>query len=162
MGRYRIESQVLDDQPTAACTARLQPDEIGRWLADVLPNVVRHLGRAGAGPTGPPYARFHRLEAGRFDVEAGFPAASEVEGGDGVQPSHLPGGLVATTVHVGSYDDMEPAYEELAEWLDERGGVADGDAWEIYESDPETEPDPSTWRTEIIQPYHRARRRRAS
>ncbi len=28
--------------------------------------------------------------------------------------------------------------------------------WEVFFSDPATEPDPATWRTEIVQPYREA------
>lgn len=73
-----------------------------------------------------------------------------------VRPSSLPGGTVATTMHVGSYDQMEPAYEALAQWVKEHGQELAGDPWEVYFSDPSVEPDPATWRTEIVQPYRPA------
>jgi effector-binding domain-containing protein len=65
----------------------------------------------------------------------------------------LPAGPVAVTVHIGPYDAMEPAYAALASWVSGRGGQLAGDPWEVYFSDPEQRPDPSTWRTEIVQPY---------
>jgi effector-binding domain-containing protein len=48
---------------------------------------------------------------------------------------------------------MGPAYEALADWVERRGGELDGEAWEVYYSDPGEQPDPATWRTEVIQPY---------
>jgi effector-binding domain-containing protein len=95
------------------------------------------------------------LGGGRFEVEAGFPATRPIEGNGDVQPSELPGGQVAVTMHVGPYEQMEPGYQALASWVGERGGELAGDAWEVYFSDPSTEPDPATWRTEIVQPYRR-------
>ncbi|OWY63184.1 hypothetical protein B7486_54480 [cyanobacterium TDX16] len=59
-------------------------------------------------------------------------------------------------VHVGPYDQVEPAYRAAAEWVTEHGGTLDGDAWEVYLSDPDVEPDPATWRTEVVQPYRPA------
>jgi effector-binding domain-containing protein len=70
-----------------------------------------------------------------------------------VRSSSLPGGMVATTMHIGSYDQMEPGYEALSAWVKERGQELAGDAWEVYLSDPAAEPDPTKWRTEIVQPY---------
>ena len=93
------------------------------------------------------------LGEGRLEVEAGFPVSSPIEPNGDVQPSELPGGQVAVTVHVGPYDQMEPAYQALASWVTDHGGELAGDAWEVYFSDPSTEPDPATWRTEIVQPY---------
>jgi effector-binding domain-containing protein len=40
-----------------------------------------------------------------------------------------------------------------ASCVTDHGGEATGDAWEVYFSDPATQPDPATWRTEINQPY---------
>lgn len=50
-------------------------------------------------------------------------------------------------------DDMEPAYETLASWVNAHGQELAGDAWEVYLSDPSVEPDPTAWQTEIVQPY---------
>ena len=48
---------------------------------------------------------------------------------------------------------MAPAYQALASWVSSHGGEPAGDPWEVYFSDPASEPDPATWRTEIVQPY---------
>jgi effector-binding domain-containing protein len=89
----------------------------------------------------------------RFEVEAGAPVPSRVDGEGGVRPSSLPGGQVAVTLHIGPYDAMRPAYEALLRWIGEQGGEPVGDAWEVYLSDPERYPDPATWQTQIVQPY---------
>ena len=47
---------------------------------------------------------------------------------------------------------MAPAYEALASWVSSCGGEPAGDLWEVCFSDPASEPDPATWRTEIVQP----------
>jgi effector-binding domain-containing protein len=96
------------------------------------------------------------LGDGRFEVEAGFPVSRPIERSGDVQPSELPGGQVAVTVHVGPYDQMEPAYQALASWVTDHGGELTGDAWEVFFSDPATEPGPATWRTEIVQPCRQA------
>ena len=62
----------------------------------------------------------------------------------------------AVTIHTCPYDAMRPAYQALVSWVSEHGGELAGDPWEVYFSDPSTEPDPATWRTQIIQPYRRA------
>jgi effector-binding domain-containing protein len=70
-----------------------------------------------------------------------------------VHPSGAAGRPVYDATYIGPYDAMEPAYTALASWVSDRGGEPTGDAWEIYSSDPEQQPDPRTWRTEIVQPY---------
>jgi effector-binding domain-containing protein len=143
-------------QLTAIARATLRVAEIGPWLATTYGAIAGLLAARQAAPAGPPFARFHMLGQGRFEVEAGFPVSSPIEPNGDVQPSELPGGQVAVTVHVGPYDQMEPAYQALASWVTDHGGELAGDAWEIYFSDPAAEPDPATWRTEIVQPYRQA------
>jgi effector-binding domain-containing protein len=88
-----------------------------------------------------------------FEIEAGFPVAGPVSGEGDVVASNLPGGTVAVVTHIGPYDRMIPAYRALQEWITAEGGTSEGPPWEIYYSDPQAQPDPETWRTDIVQPY---------
>lgn len=153
MTQYDVHAQPLPEQITAVVTATLRVPEIGPWLAKAYGAVAGVLSAQGAGPCGPPFARFSRLAGDQFAIEAGFPATTAITGTDGVTPSVLPGGPAASVMYVGPYDQMEPAYEALSGWIREHGGEPAGDAWEIYFSDPASEPDPAGWRTQIVQPY---------
>lgn len=160
MKPYDIHAEVKQSQVTAVARSTLAVAEFGPWLGKVYPAVVEALVTRQAGPAGPPFARFHRLADGRFEVEAGFPAsrpfeAADFENGE-VVPSELPGGQVAVTMHAGSYDQIEPAYQAVAAWVTEHGGEPAGDPWEVYLSGPPTEPDPANWLTQVVQPYHPA------
>jgi effector-binding domain-containing protein len=115
--------------------------------------VFRVLSEQGLTAIGPPFARFHFVAEGRCEAEAGFPVATEIAAEGDVIPSVLPGGLAATTVHIGPYEAMGPAYESLSSWVEEQNGEATGNAWEVYFSDPNAQPDPATWKTVIVQPY---------
>ena len=68
----------------------------------------------------------------------------------------LPGSPVAATWHRGPYTQIAPAYDALERWLARTGVEAVGTPWEVYHSDPEQEPDASSWLTEVIQPYREA------
>ncbi len=153
MKLYEIHAQTRQPQPTAVGRATLTVQELPSWLGRTYGAVAQALAAHGAGPAGPPFARYHRLGDNRFTVEAGFPAATVIEAVGDVIPSELPGGQVAVTVHTGPYETMEPAYEALVSWVTDHGGEVAGDAWEVYFSDPATQPDPATWRTEVVQPY---------
>lgn len=149
---YEIETRVLDEVPTAALFAELSVDEMPPFFAKAFGAVASYLGRFGVGPAGMPYARYHVLGEGRFEVEAGFPATTPVAGEGEVEPSELPPGPVAVTVHLGPYEGLGAAYAALEAWLAEHGKVASGPPWEVYFSDPNTTP-PAEWRTEVYQPY---------
>ncbi len=153
MTTYEIETRTLTEQDTAVEYATLRIADIGPWLGKAFNEVASYLERKGAGPVGTPFARYLPTSDSRFEVEAGFVASTPTSGEGDVEPSDLPGGLAAVTVHVGPYDTMEPAYEAIRTWVHAHGGEPVGGAWEVYLSDPNADPDPTNWRTEIVQPY---------
>jgi len=150
---YEIKSRSLEEQDTAVEYATLKTKDLGAWLGNVYVEVAGYLERKGAGPAGPPFARYQRIDDDTFGVEAGFVATTPVGGEGEIEPSDLPAGPVAVTVYTGPYDEIAPAYRALAEWISAQGGAPAGDPWEVYLTDPAADPEPSTWRTEIVQPY---------
>lgn len=150
---YSIETRTLAELDTAVEYATLSPAETGPWLQKAFGEVATYLERKGAGPDGMPFARYHRTTDGRFEVEAGFPASTPTSGEGDVEPSDLPAGPAAVVVHIGPYEAMESAYTALDDWIQAHGYERRGDAWEVYFTDPNVDRDPSTWRTEVVQPY---------
>ena len=63
--------------------------------------------------------------------------AGEFEIACGVQLEHggnasTPGGAVATTVHMGSYDQIKNAHTAIHQWTGESGRRLAGPSWEVY------------------------------
>ena len=106
---------------------------------------------AGVALAGPPFARYLAFEP-RIRAEIGFPVQRPAPHVGRVFPGRLPGGRVASVVHIGSFDGLEHTYGLMHRWLAELGLRPTGPIWEVYWSDPEAEPDPATWRTEIFAP----------
>ena len=153
MHNEAIETRTLTEQETAVECATCSVEEISPFVGKAFGEVAAYLARKGAGPAGMPFARYHRLDDGRFEVEAGFPATTPTSGEGDVEPSELPAGTAAVLTYTGPYDAMEPAYAEVVAWIRDHGGEPAGDPWEVYLTDPEEHPDPATWRTEIVMPY---------
>jgi effector-binding domain-containing protein len=103
-------------------------------------------------PEDPPFARYWAVNVDRIDVEAGVVVASALAGTGDIEAGSLPGGDAAILEYFGPYGDMEPAYRELEKWVRDQGRQPAGSPWEVYYSDPEQEPDPQKWRTEIVMP----------
>ena len=153
MKTYDISEIELVETPTAVVRGTLTVAQMGPWLSQAYGAIAAYLTEQGAGPAGMPFARYHHLGGDRFEVEAGFPVTHEVVGAGQVVASRLPGGPAAHTWHVGPYEEVEAAYEAVIRWVSEHRGTPAGDPWEIYHSDPVAEPDPASWRTEVVQPY---------
>jgi hypothetical protein len=109
------------------------------------------MAEAGVEVAGPPFARYLAFEP-VIVAEIGCPVWRPAPHVGRVFPGQLPGGRVATILHVGPYDTLAATYDVLQRWLTDAGATPSGPMWEVYWTDPEAEPDPATWRTMIHVP----------
>jgi effector-binding domain-containing protein len=145
--------ELRDAQPreAAVVTLHMTPDGIPEAIGSAFGEVAGAMTEAGVGLAGPPFTRY--LSFGPvIDAEAGFPVMRPAPDVGRVHPGRLPGGRVASIIHVGPYDTLEATYDVLMQRLAATGLRPLGPMWEIYWSDPDAEPDPATWRTEILVP----------
>jgi effector-binding domain-containing protein len=139
---YDVQLVESKTQPVAVVHGRHVVRELPAFLAGAFMEILEALRAQHLFPTGPPFGRYAPTPEG-FDAEAGFPSSGEVQETGRVEPSTLPGGLVAQVEHVGPYDGISAAYEAVEQWLDEHGYVVTGAPWESYPSGPDT-PEPRT------------------
>ncbi len=139
-------------QPTAVVRATIPVSDIPAFLGRAYQSVVQVLEAQGIAPVGEPFAYYLGAPTTTVEMEAGFPVAAACEPSGDVVPGVLPGGTVATGVHVGPYDTMVDTYNRLMAWVADQGLVPQKGMWEVYLTDPQKQPDPSTWRTEIFWP----------
>ncbi len=142
----------LPTQPTAVVRATVPMQELPAFFSRAYGSVMAALGAQGLTPVGGPFAYYLGMPTETVQVEAGFPIAQPIAPSSDVVASGLPGGKVATVVHVGPYEALPATYDRLTAWARERGLQMADSMWEVYYSDPEKEPDPSTWRTGVYWP----------
>ncbi|MEU6700469.1 helix-turn-helix domain-containing protein [Pseudonocardia sp. NPDC046786] len=133
---------------------RVTRDGIPAALAETLPQVFEHALGNGLAMSGPPFTRYVEIGMGTVLIEGGVPLAAPPTGDlpEGVTAVTLPAGPAAVAVHVGPYETLTETYGVLESWLAAEGRVASGPPWETYLTDPGENPDPATWRTEVVQP----------
>lgn len=153
---YDIDVRVLPARYTAVVRGELPPEELPAWLAGVFHVVWGYLRDAGIPRTGYPFARYTFLRDA-VAVEAGFPVACEVPGDGVVEPSLLPGGPAAVTTHLGGYEELDQAYAAVHGWIRGHDREPAGPHWEIYYTNPDAEPDPARWRTDVVVPFRASR-----
>ncbi len=149
---YDIQPCMLVDRYTAVCRGEMAAGDLPAWLSSAFHTVQEYLKRVRVTPAGPPFARFTFLND-MVAVEAGFPLYKEIACANPVELSTLPDGQAVVATHVGRYEDLQHAYEAIHEWLHAHRFTAAGPHWEVYYTDPSAEPDPSQWRTDVVQPY---------
>jgi effector-binding domain-containing protein len=139
-------------QTTAVVRERVPVKDLPQFFGQALHRAMQAAQAQGRHPVGPPFSLYHGMPTNAVDVEAGFPVDGPISAAHGVTPSELPAGQVVEAMHVGPYDTLPQTYEEVGAYMNERGLSPSSDMWEVYLSDPEREPDPATWRTQVFWP----------
>ena len=149
---YEVELKELKPQPMVSIRTSCKVVEIGPVLAEILPEVFHYLDKRGVRPAGPPFTRYHSFDGNDCEIEAGMPVAEPQPGEGRVTAGELPGGTVASTVHVGPYEELPSAHDAVDAWLKKNGKESRGPQWESYITDPGEEPDPHKRKTELLWP----------
>lgn len=139
-------------QPTAVIHEHVPVAELPGFFQRAFGQVSRAISGHGLAPIGPPFALYHGMPGTTVEVEAGFPVSRPLPESGAVHPGTLPGGRCAHGTHVGSYDTMVDTYGAFAQWAKANGLRPHAEMWEEYLSDPQREPNPVKWRTEIYWP----------
>ncbi|MFV0128151.1 MerR family transcriptional regulator [Streptomyces sp. HMX112] len=132
--------------------ASLGPADIGAVIAPLYEELCARLEAAGIRPSGPAVAHYEDAPAGDGSVvvHAGMTVPAGAGGAPGVRFVELPGiERAATVVHRGPMDEVLPAVQTLAAWIDEGGHRSAGHAREVYLECPE---DRTQWVTELQEP----------
>jgi effector-binding domain-containing protein len=149
---YEIVVKELASQPVVSIRVKCHAAEIGAMLGEILPEVFRYLRTHDTWPSGPPFTRYHGFGETEVDIEGGMPVSVRLPGSGRIAAGELPGGKVATTVHLGPYEKLPDAHDALHVWMREHKMEPAGAQWEYYWTDPGQEPDPSKRKTELVWP----------
>jgi effector-binding domain-containing protein len=150
MAEFEIRS--IPRQDTAVVHVTSGPGGIGQAMREALPRVFAAVARSGGHPAGPPFTKYTAYSETSVEFETGVPVATPFAGVDDVVPGEIGGCEAAVALHVGPYDAIGATYGALQAWIEARGRTPSKVMWERYLSDPQTDPDPSTWRTEVVWP----------
>ena len=152
----------IERQPQAyayvSFTVRM--DQMQRPAQEGFPLLFGYLAELGIEPVGAAFYNYRRINmADTLDVEAGIAVNKAGPDSDRVKFGTLPGGRFVTLRWHGHPDKLEPATGMLIGWLRltqqplDMEESPDGDHFacrlEIYETDPEEEPDMDKWVTEL-------------
>ena len=139
-------------QPAAVIHVTIPRSKIREVMGPGLAELRAAIAAQGIAATGPWFTHHHKMEADVFDFEIGVPVATLVSAAGRVQPGELPAARVARTVYHGGYEGLSDGWSALMAWIARQGYAPRADLWECYLTNPEANPDPSQWRTELNRP----------
>lgn len=137
---------------TATIRFTIPRHEIQHVMGPAIQEVMQTVAGQGLTPAGPVFSYHQKMDPETFDFEVGVPVASPVTPAGRVQASQLPARKVARVNYHGPYEGLGEAWGEFAGWIEGQGLETTPDLWEFYAAGPETGPDSSQWRTELVKP----------
>ena len=150
---YSVTRKELAPQPVLIVRRRVKRSDIAATIAEALPHIFLHAQQNGIALAGLPFTRYIEIGPGMVTMEPGMRVSSANASGQGeIVADTLPGGPVATTMHMGPYDRLTDAYAAIEQWMETEGVAAGGAPWESYVTDPGDYPDPKDWKTEVFWP----------
>lgn len=151
----KIELRVLGGHQTAVIRDEVPENDLAEAMGRMLQAVMSALNEQGIEPASQPFARYHSFGE-TIDFEAGVIVHSPVQPVGEVKPGELPAGPAAIAVHTGTYETLGTTHAAMRRWLEANPSQRpNGGPFEIYVSDPASEPDPAKWMTEVVYPLKR-------
>jgi len=143
-----------------AIRATVSMNDIPTVLPPLIPEVRAWLKKNNIAPDGPPFFQYLKMDSNnQLLTEVGIPVKDPVKGDDRVIAGSFPAGLYATLTHTGHYMGLPEAHKTLDTWVKNSGlkekhrvtadGIEGGTRTESYITDPEKEPNPDKWRTDV-------------
>ena len=142
--KYQIELQDVSAQPTLVIKGKAKVEEVGPVIGGILERVEKFIVSKKSRATGAPFTRTLNFKDGILEFESGFPVEAKMAGSGEIVSAELPKGKVVTTIHVGSQETSQQAYEAIHNWLSKNKKSEAGAPWEVYLSDASVTPTESS------------------
>ncbi len=139
------------EQPYIALSARIAMPEIPEKLPPFIPQIYQWLKGKNTEPAGPLFFRYFDLKDKLIQVHVGVPVKKAIPVEKEFTAEILPAGRYAVQTFTGNYTGLPQAHAAFEKWAKINQLQLTGPRTESYVLGPETNNDPATWQTEILQ-----------
>lgn len=148
-----------DEQYYAAIRTKVKMSDIPLLLPPLIPEVLQWIKKNNITQVGPCFFRYLAFDDdSQLLVDVGMPTQTQVSGNEKIIAGSFPAANYVTVLHTGDYKELRDIHMELESWMKENGlkegsqkidGTEYGARTEFYITDPQEEPDPKKWQTEV-------------
>jgi DNA-binding transcriptional MerR regulator len=149
---YEIEVKELAPATVAGMTFDTTPDTIGPDSGRAYQRLYEILGKEGVTPIAPPRLLYHEMNEDAWKIETCVPIAGTAPKSEELTTHEDPGGRAVTTLHVGPYDELGIAWDELRRFVRDKGYETASAPYDVYLNDPNEIKDPAKFETELVWP----------
>jgi AraC family transcriptional regulator len=148
-----IDIEVKDVEPQWVLSIRQDttPEGMGAVFQQLVQVIDAYREKKGIDRAGPLIGLYHDYREDHVDIEIAVPVSGPAEGEGRIEAKELPGGRAAVAMHEGPYETIGQVHEALDAFVHERGGHGETPR-EVYHVRPDDDPDPASWRTEVVYP----------
>lgn len=147
-----ISITLVESQHALAVRANVPMEDISKAMGAGFGEIMQVMEPAGVQMAGAPFAIWYIWDGDTFVFDNCIPITKKIGGTALVKYFKTYAGKVARVEHRGTYESTQYSWEALEKYIAENSLIKNGDPWETYVTDPESEPDPSKWITELYWP----------
>jgi effector-binding domain-containing protein len=137
-----IEQIIVEANEIAYRSTRSIPEAaaISEAMADAYYDILQFVAENDLAEAGAPLSITRSFDGALLEFDAAIPVRGVIDdtrtSGQSVRIGTTFAGPVIRVKHVGSYATLGQTHDKIAAWLAARGVARNGDAWEVYSSDP--------------------------
>ncbi|NND94776.1 MAG: hypothetical protein HKN45_07895 [Flavobacteriales bacterium] len=148
---YAFGLQEMPERSFILKRATIALSDMKTFYASNLGNIYTAIGVSGREPAGQPCGIYYTWdeETGTSDMCAAIPVSDKNLKIEGFETVTLPSSRVVKVPYYGDYTGLSDVHLAIDDYIKANGLTQDGPVIEEYITDPETEPDPSKWLTNI-------------
>ena len=147
-----VEELEVESFNYLSMTDSVTVENIGSSLGNMYGKIGGHMAANQIEPAGPPFTIYHTWDGKSTKMEAGMPTGEETKGSEEIASGMSYAGPALKVTYMGPYEGTGAAHEAIDVYATANGKEIVGPPWEIYITDPGTEPDTSKWITEVYYP----------
>ncbi len=142
----------VDPMDVLAIRTESSPDEIGQVMGGAFGQIMEFMQSKKLEQTGPPFSIWYSWEGDIMEYDNCIPVGKKVKAEPPIRMITTYSGKAVTVDHWGSYETTQYSWGSVDQYINENGLEKNGEPWEVYVTDPMTEPDQSKWLTRLYWP----------
>lgn len=155
---FTIEISEIDAEPINYLAVRetfdvTQPETIGPRMGEIYGQLMGYINDNGVMGAGQPMSVYINNSETGWEAEIAIPVADTGDVSDEtIIAGQTAGGKVLMGVHLGDYHALDATHSQLLAYMQFNELEANGNGYEVYVTDPTTQPDTAQRRTEVFYP----------
>lgn len=133
---YKFELTEEPAQPVLSIRTRTAVENLPQELGKAYEAIIQYLNENGEKPMEAAFAGYYNMDMQDLDVEMGFPVTKPLEGRGEIKSNEIPAGKQVSYLYKGPYNQMEPVYNAMMEWIKVNGHTPTSVAYEFYYNSP--------------------------